>query len=115
MWDFSVHGIFCVMNSKKQKHNKHSDLKRKFTQKKSINEFIKCLNIKMWDIIYDCDIQTAFTRFQEVSNLNLDKCYPQKIFTINYKNHHPWMTANLRSQIMEKNKLRFQSHKKKMI
>ena len=31
---------------------------------------------------------------------------------INYKNRHPWMTANLRSLIIEKNRLRLQSHKK---
>ena len=37
---------------------------------------------------------------------------PQKMFTINYKNLHPWMTANLRSPIMEKNKLCLKSHKK---
>ena len=30
---------------------------------------------------------------------------------INYKNRHPWMTANLRSLIIEKNRLRLQSHK----
>ena len=32
---------------------------------------------------------------------------------INYKNRHPWMTANLRSLIIEKNRLRLQSQKKK--
>ena len=30
---------------------------------------------------------------------------------MNYKNRYPWMTAKLRSQIIEKNKLRLQSHK----
>ena len=30
---------------------------------------------------------------------------------INYTNRHPWMTANLRSLIIEKNRLRLQSHK----
>ena len=30
---------------------------------------------------------------------------------INYENRHPWMTANLRSLIIEKNRLRHQSHK----
>ena len=97
------------MNCKKQNHNKHSYVKRNFTNK-SINEFIKCLNKKVWNIIYHCDIQTVFTRFQKIFNLNLNKCFPFKIFTINYKNRHPWMTANLRSQIMKKNKLHLKSH-----
>ena len=30
---------------------------------------------------------------------------------MNYKNRYPWMTAKLGSQIIEKNKLRLQSHK----
>ena len=30
---------------------------------------------------------------------------------INYKNRHPWMTENLRSLIIEKNRLWLQSHK----
>ena len=30
---------------------------------------------------------------------------------MNYKNRYPWMTAKLRSQVIEKNKLRLQSHK----
>ena len=35
----------------------------------------------------------------------------KKTVTMNYKNCYLWMTAKLRSQIIEKNKLRLQSHK----
>ena len=104
------HGIFCVMNSEKSRDIKQSYVKRNFT-KKSIKEFIRCINRKIWDVIYHCDIQTAFTRFQDVFNLNFEKCFPKKTYMINYKNRHPWMTANLRSLIIEKNRLRLQSHK----
>ena len=36
----------------------------------------------------------------------------KKTVTMNYKNRYPWMTAKLKYQIIEKNKLRLQSHKK---
>ena len=104
------HGIFCVMNSEKSRDIKQSYVKRNFT-KISIKEFIRCINRKIWDVIYHCDIQTAFTRFQDVYNLNFEKCFPKKTYMINYKNRHPWMTANLRSLIIEKNRLRLLSHK----
>ena len=61
------HGIFCVMNSEKQKQSQHSYVKRNFTNK-SIKGFVRCLNRNMWDTIYHCDIQTAFTRFQDLIN-----------------------------------------------
>ena len=68
------HSIFCVMNSEKQKQNQHSYVKRNFTNK-SIKSFITCLNRNKWDTIYHCDTQTAFTRFQDLFNLNFDKCF----------------------------------------
>ena len=68
------HGIFCVMNSEKQKQNQHSYVKRNFTNK-SIKSVITCLNRNKWDTIYHCDTQTAFTRFQDLFNLNVDKCF----------------------------------------
>ena len=52
------HGIFCVMNSEKSRDIKQSYVKRNFT-KKSIKEFIRCINRKIWDVIYHCDIETC--------------------------------------------------------
>ena len=99
------------MNSEKRKQNQYRYVKRNFTNK-SIKSFIRCLNRNKWDNIYHCDIKTALIRFQDLFNLNFGKCFIQKTVTMNYKNRYPWMTANLRSQIIEKNKLRLQSHKK---
>ena len=78
MWAYSVHILVitmlfsCVMNSEKRKQNQHSYVKRNFTNK-STTYFIRCLNKIMWDTIYHCDSQTAFTRFQDLLNLNFDK------------------------------------------
>ena len=71
------HGIFCVMNSEKRKQNQYSYVKRNFTNK-SIKSFIRCLNRNKWDTIYHGDIQTAFTRFQDLFNLNFDKCFKKQ-------------------------------------
>ena len=65
------------MNSEKSRYIKQSYVKRNFT-KKSIKEFIRCINRKIWDVIYHCDIQTAFTRFQDVFNLNFEKMFSKK-------------------------------------
>ena len=120
MWEYSVHilvitmAFFCVMNSEKKGYIKQSYVKRNFI-KISIKEFIRCINRKIWDGIYHCDIQTAFTLFQDVFNLNFEKCFQKKTYMINHKNRHPWMMANLSSLIIETNRLRLQSHKNLVI
>ena len=51
------------------------------------------------------DANVSFTRFQEITNNNVSKCFPEKTTKIKYENKYPWMTQSLRKCIREKNQL----------
>ena len=50
-------------------------------------------------------MQPAFTRFQAVIDHHLNNNFKMQTIAMNYKNRHPWMTEELRTQIKHKNAL----------
>ena len=99
------YGIFCIDNDCNLNNDKVQIVKRSFTLK-NIANFKNCLQNVTWDFVYlSDDIESAYQRFQGVLDQLLNANFKKQTYTMNYKNRHPWMTAALRAQIKQKNKL----------
>ena len=99
------YGIFCIDNDCNLNNDKVQIVKRSFTLK-NIANFKNCLQNVTWDFVYlSDDIESAYQRFQGVLDQLLNTNFKKQTYTMNYKNRHPWMTAALRAQIKQKNKL----------
>ena len=67
---------------------------------KNVHNFHCNLKQKSWRSVYSASgTQPAFTRFQEVIDRHLNNNFKMQNFAMNYKNRHPWMTEELRTQI----------------
>ena len=99
------YGIFCIDNDCNLNNDKVQIVKRSFTLK-NIANFKNYLQNVTWDFVYlSDDIESAYQRFQGVLDQLLNTNFKKQTYTMNYNNRHPWMTAALRAQIKQKNKL----------
>ena len=89
------HAIFCILKIDKSHNNPQT-----FSVRKNILGFNQCLLSETWDLVYT---QKGFTLFQGLVDLFFGKCFQKQIYTITYKNLYPWMTNELRANILKKN------------
>ena len=101
---FSDHyAIFCIYRNETLSNDRRCIEKRSFNEK-NIFAFNNRVTNESWDFVYETDcMQLAFTRFQGVINQHFETNFKMQYFTTNYKNHHPWMTKALRTQMKIKN------------
>ena len=93
------------MNNVASQNNKKYYAKRNFSQK-SIKKFNNSLLSVDWNQLLNYnDANVSFTRFPEITNNDVSKCFPEKTTKIKYENKYPWMTQSLRKYIREKNQL----------
>ena len=72
----------------------------------NIANFKQCILHESWDFVYESnDLQSAFSKFQGVLDLNLNTNFKKRTFTMNYKNRYPWITEALCKKIKCKNQL----------
>ena len=96
------HAIFCILKTHKSPKESLS-----FTKRNEINiaRFNRSLQCETWDLVYTQGTQKGFTWFQRSVSLLFDKCFNKQTYPITYGNRYPWMTNELRTKIMVKNKL----------
>ena len=64
------YGIFCINNSCKIRYKNTQIMKRSFCDR-NIANFKQCMLHESWDFVYESnDLQTVFSRFQEVIDLH---------------------------------------------
>ena len=101
--DFSDHfPIFCFINNLALDKFKYTLIK-----KRTYNAKFNCSLLNQnWGYVYnEPTAQGAFTVFQRFIELHIERAFPLQTVKMNYKNKHPWMTAELRFQILKKNTL----------
>ena len=92
-----------------QHNNKQKTVIKRNVCDSNVAQFIWNLANETWDIVYEGDVQKAFMWFQELIDLNFDKCFPEQSHILTYWNRYKWMTNKLRTQISEKNRLSYQA------
>ena len=81
-------------------------IKKRTYNTKNIAKFNSSLLNQNWDYVYnEPTAQGAIIVFQRLIDLQIEKAFPLQTVKMNYKNKHPWMTAELRLQIKERNAL----------
>ena len=76
--------------------------------------FDESIKQESWNYVYSASgTQPAFTRFQAVIDHHLNNNFKMQTIAMNYKNRHPWMTEELRTQIKHKNALYAETLKKR--
>ena len=66
---------------------------------KNIAKFNSSPLIQNWDYVYnEPSAQGAFTVFQRLIDLHIERAFPLQTVKMNYKIKHPWMTVELRLQ-----------------
>ena len=105
--DFSDHfPIFCFINNLPLNKSKYTLIKKRTYNAKNIARFNNSLINQNWDYVFnEPTAQGAFTAFQRLIDLHIERAFPLQTVKMNYKSKHPWMTAGLRSQIKERNTL----------
>ena len=98
------HAIFCILKIEKS-HNKPQTFTKRNYCEENIARFNQCLLSETWDLVYTQDTKKGFTWLQGLVDLFFVKCFPKQTYTITYKNRYPWMTNELRANILKKNKL----------
>ena len=96
--------IFCILKIKKS-HNEPQTLTKRHFCDKNIARFNQCLLSEPWDLVYTQDTQKGFTWVQGLVDLFFDKCFQKQVYIITEENRYPWMTNELRTNILKKNKL----------
>ena len=70
--------IFSLLNNVSSQNNKKYSVKRNFPRK-LIKKFNNSLLSVDWNQLFNYnDINVSFTRFQEITNNNVSKCFPEK-------------------------------------
>ena len=105
--DFSDHfPIFCFINNVALNKSKYTLIKKRTYNAKNIAKFNSSLLNRIWDYVYNKPTaQGVFTVFQRLIDLHIERAFPLQTVKMNYKNKHPWMTAELRLQIKKRNTL----------
>ena len=98
------HAIFCILKIEKSHNKPQTFTKRNFCDK-NIARCNQCLQSETGDLVYTQDTHKGFTWFQGLVDLYFEKCFQKQIYTITYKYRYPWMTNELRANILKKNKL----------
>ena len=99
--DFSDHfPIFCFINNLALNKSRYTFIKKRTYNAKNIAKFNSSLLNQNWDYVNnESTAQGAFTVFQRLIDLQIERAFPLQTVKMNYKNKHPWMTAELRLQI----------------
>ena len=105
------HAIFCIVKLTTLKNEINTFTKRSFT-KKNIAKFGSYLRRLSWDDVFQSSsTQLAFGSFKRVFDLYFVKSFPKQTHTINYETCLPWMSEELRKDIVLKNNLHIMSAK----
>ena len=70
-----------------------------YFSQKAIYRFTKYVRGQSWISLDSLDTQNAFSWFQQVIDLHFEETFPKQTITMSYKNHLPWLTEKLRTQI----------------
>ena len=109
------HAILCLFNETNlQYYIQNTTTKR---SEKNIAQFSHNLKKETWDIVYEESTQVAFTWFQGVIYLFIDKGFQKLLFIMTYQNRSPWMTDEMLTRITTKinSVIRFTSIRKTLI
>ena len=105
--------IFCISKDSLIGTKNSAITKRSFCDK-NVHNFHCNLKQESWNYVYSASgTQPAFTRFQAVIDHHLNNNFKMQTIAMNYKNRHPWMTEELRTQIKHKNALYAETLKKR--